>query len=88
LGKERVSNPWFQKSRQTTDEPPSLVRQARTTPWIRGSKKNFKKNLKKSIDTLLRVQLKGALSPALAGSAAGELTTGKNKKSGKNRKKC
>jgi hypothetical protein len=45
--------------------------------------KEIQKILKKSIDTLLCVQLKGALSPALAGSAAGELTKGKNKKSGK-----
>jgi hypothetical protein len=45
--------------------------------------KEFQENLKKSIDTLLRFQLKVALSPALAGSAAGELTTGQNKKSGK-----
>jgi hypothetical protein len=45
--------------------------------------RKFQGNLKKNIDTLLRVQLKDALSPALAGSAAGELTTGKNKKSGK-----
>jgi hypothetical protein len=49
---------------------------------IRGSEK-ISRNLKKSIDILLRVQLKDALSSALAGSAAGELTTGKNKKSGK-----
>jgi hypothetical protein len=42
-----------------------------------------RRNSEKSIDTLLRVRLKGALSPALAGSAAGELTTGKNKKIGK-----
>jgi len=45
-------------------------------------------NLEKSIDILLHVQLKGAPSLALACRAAGELTTGKNKKSGKNRKKC
>jgi hypothetical protein len=45
--------------------------------------REFPKNLKKSIDTLLGVQLKHALSQALAGSAAGELTTGKNKKIGK-----
>jgi hypothetical protein len=42
-----------------------------------------RKNPKKSIDILLRVQLKSAPSPAVVGSAAGEPTTGKNKKSGK-----
>jgi hypothetical protein len=46
------------------------------------------KFLQKSIDILSQVQLKGAPSLALACSAAGELTPGKNKKSGKNRKKC
>jgi hypothetical protein len=51
---------------------------------IRGCPETF---LQKSIDILLHVQLKGAPSLALACSAAGELTTGKNKKSGKNRKK-
>jgi hypothetical protein len=50
---------------------------------IRGSEKVLEKFSQKSIDTLLCVQLKGSPSPALAGSAAGELTTGKNKKSGK-----
>src|SRR5207249_11590467 len=45
------------------------------------------KNLKKSIDTLLLVQLKDAPSPVFACSAPGEGTTGKNKNSGKNRKK-
>ena len=45
--------------------------------------RKFQKNFKKSIDTLLCVQLKDALSPASAVSVAGELTTGKNKKSGK-----
>jgi hypothetical protein len=49
---------------------------------IRGSEKVSKNFSQKSIDTLWCVQLKGALPPALAGSA-GELTTGKNKKSGK-----
>jgi len=52
---------------------------------IRGCPETF---LQKSIDILLHVQLKGAPSLALTCSAAGELTTGKNKKSGKNRKKC
>ena len=58
------------------------MRQSRLT---RGTAilKEFQENLKKSIDTLLHVRLKGALSPALAGSAAGELTTGTNKKLGK-----
>jgi hypothetical protein len=53
--------------------------------WLnsRGVIRGYKKFSQKSIDTLLCVQLKGALSPASAGSAAGELTTGKNKKSGK-----
>jgi hypothetical protein len=50
--------------------------------------RSLEKFLQKSIDMLLHVQLKGAPSLALACSAAGELTTGKNKKSGKNRKKC
>ena len=50
--------------------------------------KEFQKNLKKSIDILLRIQLKDAPSPAFARSAAGELTTGKIKKSGKIEKKC
>jgi hypothetical protein len=50
---------------------------------IGGFEKVSKNFHKKSVDTLLCVQLKGALSLALAGSAAGELTTGKNKKSGK-----
>jgi len=45
-----------------------------------------RRNSEKSIDALLRVRLKGALSPALAGSAAGELTTGKNKKREKQKK--
>jgi hypothetical protein len=35
----------------------------------------------------LHIQLKGAPSLALARSAAGELTTGKNKKSGKKQEK-
>jgi hypothetical protein len=48
----------------------------------------FQENLKKSIDTLLRIQLKDAPPPAFARSAAGELTTGKIKKSGKIEKKC
>jgi hypothetical protein len=52
---------------------------------IRGLKE-FQENLEKSIDILLHVQLKGAPSLALARSAAGELTTGKNKKSGKTEK--
>jgi hypothetical protein len=55
---------------------------------IRGLNQFLGKFLQKSIDILLRVQLKGAPSLALTCSAAGELTTGKNKKSGKNRKKC
>jgi hypothetical protein len=46
----------------------------------------FQENLKISIDTLVRVRLKDAPSPALAGSEAGDLTTGKNKKSGKLKK--
>jgi hypothetical protein len=50
---------------------------------IRGCPETF---LQKSIDILLHVQLKGAPSLALARSAAGELTTGKNKKSGKTEK--
>jgi hypothetical protein len=54
---------------------------------VRGSKE-FQENLKKSIDTLLRVRVKDAPSPGFARSAAGELTTGKIKKSGKIEKKC
>jgi hypothetical protein len=45
-------------------------------------------NLKKSIDILLCVPLKDAPSPPSHMVRQGELTTGKNKKSGKNRKKC
>jgi hypothetical protein len=56
-------------------------------PRNHGLKEFLEKFLQKSIDILLRVRLKGAPSLALACSAAGELTTGKNKKSGKNRKK-
>ena len=57
-------------------------------PFDRRYPRGLDKFLQKSIDMLLRVRLKDAPSLALACSAAGELTTGKNKKSGKNRKKC
>jgi hypothetical protein len=60
------------------------------SPWFKertfagvnsgGVIRGYKKFSQKSIDILLCVQLKGALSPACQ---AGELTTGKNKKSGK-----
>jgi len=36
VGKGASFKSVVQKSVQTTNEPPSLARQARTTPWIRG----------------------------------------------------
>jgi hypothetical protein len=60
----------------------SISSNTRVYSWL----KKFRKNSEKSIDTLSPVQLKDAPSLALARSAAGEPTTGKNKKSGKNRK--
>ena len=82
MGKERVSSPWFENTDNTTDDPPSLGEAGAANTRLPDLRK-FQENLKKSIDTLLQVQLKDALSPALAGSAAGELTTGQNKTSGK-----
>jgi hypothetical protein len=44
IGKEASFKSVVQKSRQTTDEPPSLARQAWTTPRIHGSKRILRKS--------------------------------------------
>jgi hypothetical protein len=79
LGKERASNPWFENTDNTTDDPPSLGEAAAANTRLPGLRK-FQENLKKSIDTLLRVQLKDATSPAFARSAIGRTNYGSKQK--------